>query len=273
VLLSWEAINPVPLDGKPHSTADRIRIARISERALKFMAPGFFAIHPVEHLAPEEDILLLDISFLSTTPEATTRVPSYASWLETTDQSPAYAYAAKLLKLLQWQRPGQRWVLKSPHHMEFLDLAEKHFGKVHFIWTHRNVHESVPSFLSMVSHSQVIFSNSVDPKEVARHWVRKTGYMLEKGLQYRQTDKNGQKFSDVFYEDLVSNPIDQIRDIYRKNHALKEGLEGYLIQADRENPKGKYGIHEYQLTDFGLSKQDLMQHTAHYHEFVQSISK
>ncbi|NTV85070.1 MAG: sulfotransferase, partial [Bacteroidales bacterium] len=42
VLLSWEAINPVPLgdhNGKPDK---RIAIARTSERALRVMAPGFF---------------------------------------------------------------------------------------------------------------------------------------------------------------------------------------------------------------------------------------
>ncbi len=72
------------------------------------MTPGFFAIHPVEHLAPEEDILLLDVSFLSTTPEATTHVPSYSGWLEKTDQSLAYDYGSRLIDVcLQWQTAGQ----------------------------------------------------------------------------------------------------------------------------------------------------------------------
>ena len=79
----------------------------------KCASPDFFAIHPVEAEAPEEDVLLLDVSFLSTTAEATMHVPSYAAWLEETDQSPAYAYMVKLLKLLQWQRPAKRWVLKT----------------------------------------------------------------------------------------------------------------------------------------------------------------
>ena len=63
------------------------------------MAPGFFAIHPVEHAAPEEDILLLDAAFLSTTPEATLHVPSYAAWLEETDQSHAYEYWQQIIAI------------------------------------------------------------------------------------------------------------------------------------------------------------------------------
>jgi hypothetical protein len=270
VLLSWEAINPVPLDGEPQYVADRIRIARTSEKALKLMAPGFFAIHPVEHLAPEEDILLLDVSFLSTTPEATTRVPSYAAWLEKTDQSAAYAYAARLMKFLQWQRPGVRWVLKSPHHMEFLGVAEKEFGNVRFIWTHRDVYQSIPSFLSMVSHSQVIFSSHVVPGEVARHWVRKTGYMLSKGLQYRQSGQNEKKFSDIAYEDMLVKPVDTLTRLYGDCGLRRDGLEEIWSRADHENPKGKYGIHEYQLEDFGLSRKDIEMHTAHYQQFRRS---
>ena len=174
VLLSWEALNPVPLGDKSDDRSARVRAARTSEKALRLLAPGFFSIHPVEHEKPEEDILLLDTTFLSTTPEATLHVPSYAAWLEQTDQSPAYAYAVKLLKYLQVQRPGKRWVLKSPHHMEFLDLAQRHFGDVQFIWTHRDLGESLPSFLSMVAHSRAIFSDRVTAEQVAGHWVRKT---------------------------------------------------------------------------------------------------
>jgi hypothetical protein len=181
-LLSWEALNPAPLNGDLRSGKERIKMAKMSERALKIMSPGFFAIHPVEHLAPEEDVLLLDISFLSTTPEATMHVPSYAAWLEATDQSPAYEYAVKMMKLLQWQHPKKQWVLKTPHHLEFLDLAGKYFKDTRFIWTHRSVYEAIPSFLSMVSYSRILFSNHVDANEVAKHWVKKIGFMLSKAL-------------------------------------------------------------------------------------------
>ena len=151
------------------------------------MSPGFFAIHPIDAMQPEEDILLLDVSFMSTTAEAMMHVPSYLRWLEKTDQSPAYEYYVKMLKLLQWFKPAKRWVLKTPHHLEFLGLIEKHFNEVHFIWPHRTIYESVPSFLSMVSFNRMVFSNEVDPHEVGLHWVRKTGYMLDKALEFRRT--------------------------------------------------------------------------------------
>ena len=81
-LLSWEALNPAPLKGDEHTGTERVKQARLSEKALQHMSPGFFTIHPVEHLAPEEDVLILYVSFMSTTAEATMNVPSYAAWLE-----------------------------------------------------------------------------------------------------------------------------------------------------------------------------------------------
>jgi hypothetical protein len=271
VLLSWEAINPAPLGERNGKPDKRIAIARTSERALRLMAPGFFAIHPVEHNAPEEDILLLDTTFLSTTPEATMHVPSYASWLETTDQGPAYAYMVKLMKLLQWQRPGKRWILKSPHHLEFTEQIDKHFGDVKFLWTHRDVTECIPSFISMAAHSRVIFSNKVDGNDVARHWIRKTGFMLQKGLNYRMKNAHKNQFTDIWYENLRDSAPEVLTSIYSLDGGMTPELLARIEQAERENPMRKYGIHEYNLEDFGVNNEDILKATCNYRNYISNL--
>lgn len=268
VLLSWEAINPAPLGQRNGRKDKRIAVAKTSERALRLMAPGFFAIHPVEFNAPEEDILLLDTTFLSTTPEATMNVPSYAAWLENTDQGMAYEYLAKLLKLLQWQRPGKRWILKSPHHLEFTEQIDRHLGDVHFLWTHREVTECIPSFISMAAHSRVIFSNDTDGAAVARHWIRKTGFMLEKGLEYRQKNLHKNQFTDIWYEDLRDSAGEVLKNIYSLDGGVTKEMLARFSQVERENPMRKYGIHEYNLEDFGASKQDILEATKGYREVI-----
>jgi hypothetical protein len=265
VLRSWEAINPAPLTRQLNGTDRRIRSALLSEKALRWMAPGFFAIHPVEHSAPEEDILLLDVTFLSTTPEATAHVPSYASWLEKTDQSYAYAYGSKLLKLLQWQQPGVRWILKSPHHLEFMPLIEKHFQEPRFLWTHREIDECIPSFLSMVCHSRAIFSDRVTMEQVRDHWVRKTGLMLEKGMAYRAGKEKQGSVTDILYEDLVNEPMSVLEGIYAPYGGIPEQLVERFAKANVENPYGKYGIHEYSLEDFAMTPAELAGQNREYH--------
>ena len=270
-LLSWEALNPAPMRGEKHGEK-RIKIARTNEKALKILSPGFFAIHPVEHLAPEEDVLLLDVSFLSTTPEAIMDVPSYSAWLEKTDQSPAYEYTAKLLKLLQWQRPAERWVLKTPHHLEFLDLAKNHFHDAKFIWTHRDVHEAIPSFLSMVSHSRILFSNHVDANEVARHWVRKIGYMLERAMEFRVKTNDENLFVDVNYDDLVKDCLGTVEKIYRSNSIeFDAGLRKIIETAEKSNPKGKYGSHHYAHEDFRIDRGFIDSYTKPYQQFQKTL--
>jgi hypothetical protein len=271
-LASWEALNPAPINGEMKSGEKRIKIAKLNENALKIMSPGFFAIHPVEHLAPEEDVLLLDVSFLSTTAEAIMHVPSYSDWLEKTDQSPAYEYMVKLLKLLQWQRPAKRWVLKTPHHLEFLSLTEKHFGDVQFIWTHRNVQECIPSFLSMVAHSRILFSNEVDANEVARHWIRKIGYMLSQAMDYRLKNAHNNHITDVLYMDLVSDSQGVLKRIYQKqNLEFTPGLQNTFELAEKSNPRGKYGYHHYAHEDFRIDKDYIDQFTMPYQMFQKNL--
>jgi hypothetical protein len=271
-LLSWEALNPAPLNGDVSDGKHRIKVARTSEKALKLMSPGFFAIHPVEHAAPEEDVLLLDVSFLSTTAEATMHVPSYAAWLEQTDQSPAYEYMVRLMKLLQWQRPGKRWVLKTPHHLEFLDLVKKKFGDVHFVWTHRNVYESIPSFLSMVSFARMLFSDRVSHTEVARHWVRKTGYMLSKAIDFHNRNNNTNLFTHVAYDKLVNDPMGILQLLYRhREEVISPRLQTVFEQANKSNPIGKYGRHEYNLEFFELDKAKVDEFTMNYQQFMKSL--
>jgi hypothetical protein len=270
-LLSWEALNPAPLERRLTQPDPRIKVAHRSERALKLMAPDFFAIHPVEHMAPEEDILLLDVSFLSTTPEATMHVPEYATWLEKTDNAPAYAYAVKLLKFLQWQRPAKRWVLKSPHHLEFLPVVQKYFGEVSILWTHREVEQCLPSFLSMVSFSRAIFSTEVNTDQVAKHWIRKTGYMLSRAMSFRKIPGHERFFTDILYKRFIEQPIETLNLVYENIGMNAGALEGLFREADGANPRAKYGLHHYQLSDFGLTDADLHKHMASYQRYVEKL--
>ena len=48
-----------------------------------------------------------------------------------TDQTPTYRYLETVLKVLQWQRGGVRWVLKSPQHLEQFRPADGHLPRRH----------------------------------------------------------------------------------------------------------------------------------------------
>ncbi|MCX6241469.1 MAG: sulfotransferase [Bacteroidetes bacterium] len=274
VIPSWEVINPMPLnlDFRPsgvHEDLKRMKVARTSVKAVELMSPGFFAIHPIDAIQPEEDILMLDVSFLSTTTEAMMDVPSYAAWLEQTDQSPAYEYAVKLMKFLQWVKPAKRWVLKTPHHLEFPHLITKYFNDVKFIWPHRNIYESVPSYLSMLTYNYMMFSDDVDEQKIAAHWVRKTGYMLEQAFKFRLKGNNNDKFLDIYYKDLLRDSMKELGRIYSMDGGLNPALVESFRQHELDHPHRKHGVHQYSLVDFGLTEADIDHHTTHYQDFIK----
>jgi hypothetical protein len=254
-LLSWEALNPAPLLRRPWHTRDpRIGTAVLAERGLRYLAPDFFAIHPVEAEAPEEEVILLDYSFLSTVAEATLHVPSFSAWLEAQDQTPAYAYLKKLLQLLQWQNRKQRWILKTPHHLEWLDTLLAVFPDARIICTHRDPLKTLASFCSMIAHGRGVFTDHVDAREVGAHWSRKTQRQVARAMATRDRVGNG-AFLDISYYDLMSDPMTEIARIYDFiGRPLTPVIRDAIETARRRNPKDKHGKHSYRLSDFGLSR-------------------
>ena len=137
--------------------------------------------------------------------------------------------------------------------MEFLSLVKKHFGQVHYIWTHRSLYESLPSFMSMMAHSQTIFSYNVSLNKVAKHWMKKTAYMLSKGMEFRKANP-GEKFTDVFYVELVKDILKILGEIYQNQDTFTPALQRVFLETDRKNPPNRYGYHFYDLKDFGIKK-------------------
>jgi len=257
-LPSWEAVNPVPVvEDEKEDIKKRVKSALMAERALKYMAPEFFAIHPVEALSPEEDVLLLEYDLFSTVPEATMWIPSYSAWLEKQDHSEGYIYYKKILQYLHWQRASGRWLLKSPHHLEHLSEILKIFPQAKIIMPHRDPLKVVPSFCSMMAHAYGIFSDNVDAHKVGKHWLSKMAKMVLKAIEERgKTD--GSNFIDVHYKNLVSNPLIEFEKIYDFLGLEMEAERKNVIKSWLEkNPQHKYGKHIYRLEDFGLSGQDV----------------
>ncbi|MCA9649285.1 MAG: SDR family NAD(P)-dependent oxidoreductase [Myxococcales bacterium] len=254
-LRSWEALDPLPRPGEARGEGRaRRRRARVAQAALRYLAPDFFAVHPVAADEPEEDVLLLDLSFRSQTPEATMHVPRYARWLEAQDDRPPYELLRRLLQVLSWQQPGRRWVLKTPEHLEHLDALLETFPGTTIVQTHRDPLETMASFCSMVAHGRGVFSDHVDPHEVGRHWLRKVRRMGQRALATRE--RHPDRFCDVRYEDLVCDPMGELERIHEHmGEPLRPEVRAAMEAADARGTQHRYGVHRYALEDFGLTRE------------------
>lgn len=267
-LLSWEGLTPAPLAGQTPKSGrpdPRVRLAETTERALRYLAPEFSAIHPVEANGYEEDVLLQDGSFMSPTLDSTLPVPAYSAWLHAADQRPMYRYFRRLVQLLLWQRPGT-YLGKTPHHLENLPTLLEVFPGAKVIVTHRDPAKVVPSFCSMMAHARRLFSSDVDLLAVGRQFRAKQRKGVADAMNARRA-LPADSFVDVHYADLLTDPMKELRRIYDfLGYELHPGTLEAVNAYRSENPRNKRGVHRYGPEDFGLSREQLDRDFAAYRE-------
>jgi hypothetical protein len=259
-IAAWEAFEPFPerawepsWTAPPPDEDPRIKRVKTAENFLRWLSPDLFAVHPMDALAPEEDVLILEQMFMSGVPESTYNIPSYAAWLEAQDQTPAYQWLADAMRALQWQRGGDYWLLKSPHHLEWLDTVFEVFPDITIIQTHRDPVETVPSFCSLVAHGWGVMSDVVDPLAVGRHWDRKIDRMLSRALASRDA-RGGVGFVDVDYREMVADPIDVVARLCAQiGLPWSDEVRRDLVAWLGEHKQHQFGIHRYAAEDFGLT--------------------
>ena len=119
----WESYEPVPNPKEP-AAVDGVdpRWTRCDGawQAMQAAAPFVAAMHPMEPDHVHEEIELQLPDFSSYTHEWVARAPQWRDYYLSNDQMPHYAYMKKVLQIMQWYRPRERWLLKSPQHLEQL---------------------------------------------------------------------------------------------------------------------------------------------------------
>jgi len=269
-LMWWEARHPAPWPAGEQGGIDpRIVAAEQEVAAMIETVPEIVAAHPIDAHAPDEEIMLLEHSFFSTNSEAYVNVPKFSAWLDTQDQTAGYEYLKRLLKLLQWQKhrrgeTGQRWVLKTPHHLGFVDLLFKVFPDIQIIQTHRDPIATVPSFASLVHMVRRLGTNHSDAKEVGRQWGSRLHRAMHRCMEVRQSHE--ERFLDVRYETLLAEPMAQIHRIYQfVGMELSPAVEHRMQQWAAENAREKRATHHYTLDEFGFSEQGIRRDFAAYY--------
>jgi hypothetical protein len=269
-LMTWEALEPIPEPSwqRPANPLDDPRVGRAHQagKFLQWISPDFFVVHPMAALVPEEEVMVMEHSLLSWIPETTYHVPSYTTWVEQQDQTPAYRWLQTALKHLTWQRPGEVWVLKAPHHLAWLDVLFSVFPDAKVIHSHRDPAETVPSFCSLVAHGWAVMSDRVDPLAVGRMWSEKLARMTDRALEVRSA-RGDAGILDVDYRELVRDPLAVMARVCGELELpWSESIRGSLERWLADNKQHKHGLHRYAASDFGLDEAALRERFAAYRE-------
>lgn len=260
---SWETTYPLPFPDEGPDAQIRKEKAKARAELFMQMSPDFGDIHTVAWDEPEEDIILLDRTFVSQSFDSFYQVPTYGLWMRSFDQAPAYRELKQWLQVLQWQAPGRAgrpWVLKSPHHLTAVDTVLDTFEDCRIVMTHRTPVAAVPSFASMVSTLMEQYSDDVDREFVGRYW--RDRFVQSLGQYPQARERRPERFVDVRFEDTVSDPVgvaEQVMD------AL--GLPTDRVQLEayvQKNRAQRHGSHTYTPEEFGLTEAGLVEDFAFY---------
>ncbi len=253
-LLLWEGMFPPPLgrELEPGEEDPRLAGMRAYYAYQRKKNPDFDKIHFADADLPEECVLLLAHTFCDVQNGIEPLMSPYREYFEGSDLRQSYAYYADLLRMIQWQRPGERWLLKSPAHLWAIDALVEMFPDVCIIQTHRDPMQILASYCSMMEALMSI-RETVDRKELGRSVLEHLGKLMDRGLDSRDRS-GGERFIDVDYARFIEDPLTAVRAIYdhfdiEMDDATTAALEAHVSS----NPRGKHGKHEYDLSQYGLS--------------------
>jgi hypothetical protein len=247
---NWEFVLPCPPpEAATYRSDPRVPRAHDLITQLSRVAPSFKAIHELGAWIPNECGWAMRMSFRSQHFLAYFQIPSYANWLASTDQKPAYAYYKRLLKMLQWKNPRDIWLLKDPAHQSFLPTLFDVFPNARVIMTHRDPLRAQGSTANLLG--TCYWTRSDKPFDATAFdellTPEGTAARLDQTIDWIETGAvPADQITHSRYADLVSDPLATLQQLYQSldlpfTDQAREGAAAYL----GEKPKGKFGTHHY----------------------------
>ena len=267
-MLWWEGRYPALLPGEKRGDIEaRMKLGKAEVDAVVAASPEALDIHPWDYKGADEEILLLEHNFLSTVPESFMALPSYSEWIEEQDHTLAYEDLKKFIQYLQWQNPGRekkRWVLKSPHHLGFIDKMISVFPDAKIIQTHRDPIKTVPSFCSMCANLFEPLTTNFDKVFIGKHWSNKLTRALNHCMNI--SEQHPDNFLDLEFLNMIKDPIDEMKKIYEFiGEPFGEKTE-VAMEAWREENKHEMGAHKYSLEEYDLTESQINDNFAKYQQ-------
>ncbi|MEO8602241.1 MAG: sulfotransferase [bacterium] len=252
----WEALEPIPARGEgPGRDGRDPRYGRCAEMYARVSArlPLLAAMHdmPPEHI--HEEVELLDLDVASYQLEWVCLAPGWRDYYLSLDLRPHYAYMKKALQALQWLRGPQRWVLKSPQHLEQLRPLHDTFPDATVVVTHRDPVAVIRSAITMMAYGERLRRTRIDLAALADYWIDRVERLLRACVRDRDRLPAAQSL-DVRFHDFMADDLGTVDAIYARaglpfTDAARAAMTAFLAA----NQRGRHGQVIYDLRgDFGL---------------------
>ena len=267
----WELARPLPSPDSNGKSDRRRQVFQKKLRRLQKLTPDLDSKHYTRVDTPEECIWLLASTFLSPLFWALAPVYGYLDWYMSQDRLQAYYEYRLLLQVLQAADPTRRLVLKSSTHTGAVETLLQTIPGSLLIQTHRNPVETSASLASLFFSLHSRTTERLDVRRMTEAILSFHEHQIARNLEAR--DAHPGSLFDVYYDQLVVDPIGTVRDIYDHyglawSEEFAERLNCYLQQ----NPRGKHGAHLYAPENFGQTRDTISKRFAAYIERFELTS-
>lgn len=264
----WESVEPIPDPAEApgaQGVDPRLVRCRAAHEIQSQMMPLMKNMHDMapEHVHEEIEVQALDFS--SYVPEWIATVPRWRDYYLAHDQTPHYGYMKRVLQALQWLRGPERWVLKSPQHLEQLVPLQAVFPDATVVMTHRDPVSVIASTITMLCYGDRLRRRRVDPPAVATYWVDRIEVLLRRCVRDRDLIP-AERSLDLPFHDFMADDVGAVERIYEladfeMTPAARASLDAFM----QANPRGKHGRIVYDLAaDFGIDGAALRERFSFY---------
>ena len=259
----WEVVEVAPrLDHQFTGVDPRIAVSEAREAKSRELAPDLFAIHPMYAREPEEEIVFLADAFLSHVPESGAHLPALPilarrAGLHSRLRLPAPHAAVPAMAEAPAGSDGrgepQRWVLKSPAHLGYLDLLRARFPDVHIVHMHRDPRTTIASGASLNATLHAMHADTVDRHRVGAQWLQRMGWTNDRAMAIRDGwSDDADRVTDIEFDDAVADPIGQVARVYDAvglplTVEAEAAMRRWLDERPREAARPPYGLEDYGL--------------------------
>lgn len=260
----WETMEPVP-----GGAGEDRRRARTHEMwgAFETLLPLMPAMHEMAPDHVHEDIELQGSDFSAYIPEWLSRPHRWRDHYLAADQTPHYAYARRTLQLLTWLKGPNRWVMKSPPHMENFGPLMRVYPDATVVVTHRDPVAVIQSAITMIAYGDRIRRQVIDLPGLARYWIDRIETLLRRCVRDRDRLPAGRSLDILFHEYMTDQKAVIARVYALSGLTMTRETEARIDRFLGENPRGKHGQVAYDLAgDFGVDIGALRERFQFYYD-------
>jgi len=254
----WEIFYPSPPPQKDTYRCDeRIGAMKSMLNRLRSYVPDLFYIHSMAAEDPDE---CHNMMMHGTHHFVGYQAEEYWRWLKGLNHDELhflYSRYKRQIQHLTSRHSGSHWLSKSGVHLFFSPVLHDVFPDARIVRMHRDPAETIPSVSSLAAAYRCLINKIPDADGIGSIMLETMSESMKR-MAENDTNLSEKNVIDIFYSDLVSDPVLVVKRIYKKfsmnySEEFEYNIREFL-QRDKKSYKKK---HTYSAEMFGLSISEI----------------